>query len=111
MRKPKIGLLGLMAGSYEPIFPGIVARQEAFARELAVSFSSVADVDFPSAALDRADIEQKMRYFNQSDCDGVLIVLLTYSQGVWRCRITACRSRWPWCSRTAASVWTSANWI
>lgn len=35
MRKPKIGLLGLMAGSYEPIFPGIVARQEAFARELA----------------------------------------------------------------------------
>ena len=59
MRKPKIGLLGLMAGSYEPIFPGIVARQEAFARELAASFSSVADVDFPGAALDRADIEQK----------------------------------------------------
>ena len=86
MRKPKIGLLGLMAGSYEPIFPGIVARQEAFARELAASFSSVADVDFPSAALDRADIEQKMRYFNQSDCDGVLIVLLTYSQGVWLLR-------------------------
>ena len=86
MRKPKIGLLGLMAGSYEPIFPGIVARQEAFARELAASFSSVADVDFPGAALDRADIEQKMRYFNQSDCDGVLIVLLTYSQGVWLLR-------------------------
>lgn len=86
MRKPKIGLLGLMAGTYEPIFPGIIARQESYARELAASFSAVADVDFPGAALDRASIEQKMRYFNQSDCDGVLIVLLTYSQGSWLLR-------------------------
>ena len=110
MRKPKIGLLGLMAGSYEPIFPGIVARQEAFARELAASFSSVADVDFPSAALDRADIEQKMRYFNQSDCDGVLIVLLTYSQGVWLLRALQ-DNRLPLALAVVQPVWTSANWI
>ena len=57
MRKPKIGLLGLIAGSYEPICRGIVAQQEAYARELVASFDSVADVDLPGDLLDRADIK------------------------------------------------------
>jgi len=80
MRKPKLGLLGLMAGSYEPIFPGIIARQEKYARELAASFAGVADVDFPGAAVDQDSIARKVRYFNDKGYDGILIVLLTYSQ-------------------------------
>ena len=38
-RKPKIGLLGMMIEGYEPLFPGIIARQEAYARSLAESLS------------------------------------------------------------------------
>ena len=57
-RKPKLGLLGLMTDGYEPIFDGITARQESYARELAALFSGVADVDFPGAGLNRASIEQ-----------------------------------------------------
>ena len=81
MRKPKLGLLGLMAGSYEPIFPGIIERQENYARELVKTFSGVVDMDFPGAAVDKDSIAAKMRYFNEKQYDGILIVLLTYSQG------------------------------
>ena len=83
MRKPRLGLLGLMAGTYEPIFPGIIERQENYARELVKTFSAVADIDFPGAATDRAMIGQRVRYFNEKQLDGILIVLLTYSQGNW----------------------------
>ena len=55
MSKPKIGLLGLMTDGYEPIFPGITARQEAYARELVSLFSPVADVDFPGAVAPLGD--------------------------------------------------------
>ena len=81
--KPKIGLLGLMAGSYEPIFPGIIARQEAYAREIAADAADAADIYFPGAATDRESIANIMREFNQMQLDGILIVLLTYSQGAW----------------------------
>ena len=33
-RLPRIGLLGLMTDGYEPNFPGITARQEAYARQI-----------------------------------------------------------------------------
>ncbi|MCE5188075.1 MAG: L-fucose/L-arabinose isomerase family protein [Eubacteriales bacterium] len=83
IEKPKIGLLGLMTDGYEPNFPGITARQENYARELASLFSGVADVDFPGAGLNRASIEQKVRTFNERQYDGILIVLLTYSHAVY----------------------------
>lgn len=87
MSKPKIGLLGLMTDGYEVTFPGIVARQEAYARELVEFLSPVADVDFPGAGLNRESIEEKMHYFNQQeDLDGILIVLLAYSQGSYLLR-------------------------
>jgi L-arabinose isomerase len=83
MNKPKLGLLGLMTDGYEPIFPGITARQESYARELAALFSGVADVDFPGAGLNRTVIEEKVRYFNEKQYDGILIVLLAYSHAVY----------------------------
>ena len=83
MNKPKIGLLGLMTDGYEPIFPGITARQEGYAQELASLFSGVADVDFPGAGLNRTRIEEIVRSFNEKQYDGILIVLLAYSHAVY----------------------------
>jgi L-arabinose isomerase len=83
MNKPKLGLLGLMTDGYEPNFPGITERQENYARELAALFSGVADVDFPGAGLNREVIERQVRYFNEQNYDGILIVLLTYNQSVY----------------------------
>jgi len=83
MNKPKIGLLGLMTDGYEPNFPGITERQENYARELVKLFSDVADVDFPGAGLNREVIERQVRYFNEQNYDGILIVLLTYSHAVY----------------------------
>lgn len=46
-RLPRLGLLGLMTDGYEPIFPGITARQEAYAREIVEDMADVADIYFP----------------------------------------------------------------
>ncbi len=86
MRKPKLGLLGLITDGYEPVFPGIIQRQETFARELVRTLEPVAEVEFPGAAVNRSSIEERMRAFNEGDCDGVLIVLLTYSHASWLLR-------------------------
>jgi len=81
--KPKIGLLGLITDGYEPIFPGIIARQEKYAKELVSATASVADIYFPGAAKNRKEIETTVKKFNEMDLDGILIVLLAYSQGEW----------------------------
>lgn len=85
--KPRIGLLGLMAGGYEPIFPGITERQSKYAMELAGAVSETVDVVFEKPAVDRESVEQVMKEFNRrDDLDGVLIVLLAYHQGSWLLR-------------------------
>ena len=85
-RKPKIGLLGLITEGYEPIFPGITARQVKYAGELVARLAPVADIDFPGPALNRRIIEEKVDYFNSNKYDGILIVLLAYSQGAFLLR-------------------------
>lgn len=82
-KKPKIGLLGMMIEGYEPLFPGIIARQEAYARTLAESLSDIADVTFPGAATTRQQVEQTVADFNNQGLDGILIVLLAYSHSTW----------------------------
>jgi L-arabinose isomerase len=82
-RKPKIGLLGLMTGGYEDIFPGIVERQTKYAREIVATLSPVADVIFTKPGLNRGEIESIVREYNSLDVDGILIVLLAYSQGTY----------------------------
>lgn len=81
--KPRLGLLGLMTDGYEPVFPGITARQEAYARSLCSDLADVADIHFPGAAKNRREIEKTVADMNGMDLDGILIVLLTYSQGSW----------------------------
>ncbi len=85
-RKPRLGLLGLMTGGYEVTFPGILERQKKYAMELVKTISPVADVKFSGIGTDREKIEQIMKEYNNSDLDGVLIVLLAYSQGAYLVR-------------------------
>ena len=70
-RLPRLGLLGLMTDGYEPNFPGITARQEAYAREIVAEMSDVAEIYFPGAALNRADIEAKVKKMNEMELDGI----------------------------------------
>ena len=82
IRKPKIGLLGLMHGLYDKSQPDLPAQQETFARGLANRLSDVADVDFPGAAKDRALIEKYVKSFNEKEYDGIMVVNLLYSPGM-----------------------------
>jgi L-arabinose isomerase len=84
--KPKIGLLGLMTEGYEPVFPGIIDRQVKYAHELVTRLAPVADLDFPGPGLNRQAIEEKVSYFNEKKYDGILIILLAYSQGAFLLR-------------------------
>ena len=52
--KPRLGVLALMLEGYEPLFPGITARQHAYVEEVVSSLSEVAECVFPRVALSRA---------------------------------------------------------
>lgn len=86
LERPRIGLLGLMTDGYESIFPGITARQEAYARELVETCRDSVELLFPGAAKNRREIESTVASFNAQGLDGMLIVLLAYSQGAWLLR-------------------------
>ena len=53
MKKPKIGLLGIMHGLYDEKQPEITAQQEKFAREVIGKLSDRADITFKKAAKTR----------------------------------------------------------
>lgn len=73
IRKPKIGLLGLMTDGYEVTFPGIIARQTKYAEELIRTLSPVADISFAGIGLNRARIEEIVEQYNREGLDGMLI--------------------------------------
>ena len=81
MRKPKIGLLGMMIEGYEPIFPGIIANQTVYAKKLAEQMQPYADVTFEALATNRAEIEATVKAYQE--LDGILIVLFAYSHSGW----------------------------
>lgn len=78
---PRIGVLALMLGAYEPLFPDMRARQESYVRELLAEHAHIADFDFPGAATDREQTENIVAKFNREGMDGILILLLSYAQG------------------------------
>jgi L-arabinose isomerase len=95
-RRPHIGILGIMQDLYDEMIPGIAVRQEGYAAELAASLSSVGEF-IPSKAIKyREDAERAMREFEQSDLDGVLVVMLTYGPAMRVARLLA-ESRLPIC--------------
>lgn len=85
-RKPRIGLLGLITGGYEETFPGILDRQSRYAQEIADSLKSAADVTFAGPGTDRERIESIVEQYNREKLDGILIVLLAYSNGAYLLR-------------------------
>jgi L-arabinose isomerase len=95
-RKPRIGILGIMQDLYDDMVPGIAQRQEGYAAELAAHLSDVAEF-IPSKAIKyREDAERAMREFEDSDLDGVLVVMLTYGPAMRVARLLA-ESRLPVC--------------
>lgn len=83
MRKPRIGLLGMMIEGYEPIFPGIIQNQTQYAKKLVDQLSNTADIVFDALATNRAQIEQTVKKYNEQELDGILIVLFAYSHSGW----------------------------
>lgn len=83
MRKPKIGLLGLMIEGYEPIFPGIIQNQNKYAKQIAAELAPYADVTFDALATNRKEIEDTIKSYNQKELDGILMVMFAYSHSGW----------------------------
>jgi L-arabinose isomerase len=80
-QKPKIGFLGLMQGLYDKSQPELPKMQEKWAKEVVQQLSGAADIDFPGPAKERPDIERYVKYFNDKEYDGLMIVNLLYSPG------------------------------
>jgi L-arabinose isomerase len=95
-RKPRIGILGIMQDLYDDMIPGIAHRQEGYAAELAASLADVGDFIPGKAVKYREDAERVMREFEQSDLDGVLVVMLTYGPAMRVARLLA-EARLPIC--------------
>lgn len=85
-KKPCIGILALMLPDYEPLFPGIARRQSAYVEGLIASLSDEAGYVYEGPALGRTEIETQMKSFRAKGCDGVMILLLSYSQGQYLVR-------------------------
>jgi L-arabinose isomerase len=67
-----------MQDLYDDMIPGIAARQEGYAAELAAHLAQVGEF-IPSKAIKyREDAERAMREFEHADLDGVMVVMLTY---------------------------------
>jgi L-arabinose isomerase len=79
VRRPRIGLLGLMQELYDDMVPGITERQAGYAREIAGQLSPSADIEFIRPARNRADVEEIVEAFSHRDLDGIVIVMLTYA--------------------------------
>jgi L-arabinose isomerase len=95
-RKPRIGILGIMQDLYDDMIPGIAQRQEGYAAELAAHLADVGEF-IPSKAIKyREDAERAMREFEDSDLDGVLVVMLTYGPAMRVARLLS-ESRLPVC--------------
>ena len=95
-RKPRIGILGIMQDLYDDMIPGIARRQEGYAAELAASLAGVGEFIPGQVVKYREDAERVMREFENSDLDGVLVVMLTYGPAMRVARLLA-ESRLPVC--------------
>ena len=83
---PKIGVLALMLEAYEPIFPGIIARQTDYVQKVLADLAGTAAFRFDRLALNRADSERMTAECNREGLDGILILLCSYSQGQYLVR-------------------------
>src|ERR1700754_3753880 len=85
--RPRIGLLGIMQSLYDDMVPGIVERQAGYARSVGEALSGVADVVVADPAKERDQIEERMRFLESQDLDGLLVVNLTYGPAMRVARV------------------------
>jgi L-arabinose isomerase len=85
-----------MQDLYDDMIPGIARRQEGYAAELAASLADVGEFIPGKVVKYREDAERVMREFEDSDLDGVLVVMLTYGPAMRVARLLA-ESRLPIC--------------
>lgn len=80
-KKSRIGVLGLLLEAYEPIFPGITEAQYRYVQEVLKELPGDTEYIFPSIARNRREIEELTARYNTDKLDGIVIFLLSYSQG------------------------------
>lgn len=80
-QKPKIGLLCLMHGLYDKSQPEIPVNQEKFVRDVIDRLKDTAEIGFPQIGKDRDQIDKVVKYFNDEEYDGIMIINLLYSPG------------------------------
>src|SRR5262245_19886180 len=91
-RKPRIGIYGIMQELYDDMVPGITERQAGDAAELAQQLTDVAHVIPGRPVKNKADAEAVMRQMENSDLDGLLVVMLTYGPAMRVARLLSeCR--------------------
>lgn len=81
MIKPRIGILALMLEAYEPLFEGIASRQHKYVEETIANINQNVEFVFPKVAKNRKDIEELTAKYNADSLDGIMIFMLSYSQG------------------------------
>ena len=78
-RKPRIGILGIMQDLYDDMIPGIAAAPGGYAARAGRRAGRRRRVRRrASRSKYREDAERAMREFEDSELDGVLVVMLTY---------------------------------
>ena len=78
VRRPRIGLLGIMQELYDDMIPGITQHQESYANDVAAHLSGAADFVLGDPVRNREDAERTMRRFENESLDGVMVIMLTY---------------------------------
>ncbi|MFQ7002781.1 MAG: hypothetical protein ACLRRT_03230 [Ruthenibacterium lactatiformans] len=78
--KPRLGILALMLEGYEPCFRASWPASTNMS-EVIASLSGTADFVFPRIAASREAIEALTAQYNAEGLDGILILMLSYSQG------------------------------
>jgi len=85
-----------MQDLYDHMIPGITDTQADYASRLAMHLAGVAEFVPGPPVKSRADAERVMRDFEESDLDGVMVVMLTYGPAMRVARLLA-ESRLPLC--------------
>ena len=80
MSRPKVGLLGLTLEFYERGGPELREGRERWVRQkVAPALEAVAEVRFGGAVFTREAVEARVAEFEAAGCDGICVILLTYS--------------------------------
>ena len=80
MSKPKLGVLALTLDFYETLVPTLRTEREAWLRNDALAaFPDTVELEFGDAVFTRPTIDAEVARLEAAGCDGLMVVLLTYS--------------------------------